>query len=93
LYLVVLTWVRQLQQCFYEITDVHPGKDWNKHALSNINMSPVKSEKKYVVLELSYFKPSEDRKDVVTSIGDGLKDFCCQIFLYKHEVYSCKEAI
>ena len=86
LYLVVLTWICQLQQCFYEITDVNPGrKDWNKHGrycgvstkvaqnaptLSNINMSPVKSEKKYVVSELSYFKPTEDRKDVVTSLEE-----------------------
>ncbi len=85
LYLVVLTWIRQRQQCFNEITNVHPGKDWNKHGrycgistkvaqntptLSNINMSPVKSERKYVVSELSYFKPSEDRKDVVTSLEE-----------------------
>ena len=33
-------------------------------------MSPVKSEKKYVVSELSYFKPSEDRKYVVTSLEE-----------------------
>ena len=80
LYLVVLTWLRQLQQCFYEYNDVNPGKDWNKHGgycgvstkvaqnaptLSNINMSPVKSERKYVVSELSFFKPNENQKDVV----------------------------
>ena len=85
LHLVVLTWIRQLQQCFYEYTDVNPGKDWNKHGrycgvstkvaqnaptLSNINMSPVKSEKKNVVSDLSYFKPNEDQTDVVTSLEE-----------------------
>ena len=35
-----------------------------------INMSPVKSEKKYVVSELSYFKPTEDRKVVVISLEE-----------------------
>jgi hypothetical protein len=33
-------------------------------------MSPVKSEKKNVVSELSYFKPTEDWKDVVTSLEE-----------------------
>ncbi len=42
----------------------------NAPTLSNINMSPVKSEINYVVSELSYFKPSEDRKDVVTSLEE-----------------------
>jgi hypothetical protein len=85
LHLVVLTWICQLQQCFYEITDVHQGKDWNKYGrycgvstkvaqntptLSNINMSPVKSEKKNVVSDLSYFKPNEDQTDVVTSLEE-----------------------
>ena len=85
LYLVVLTWLRQLQQCFYEYNDVNPGKDWNKHGrycgvstkvaqnaptLSNINMSPVKSERKYVVSELSFFKPNENQKDVVASLEE-----------------------
>ena len=75
LYLVVLTLLRQLQQCFYEYNDVNLGKDWNKHGrycgastkvaqnaptLSIIYMSPVKSERKYVVSELSFFKPNEN---------------------------------
>jgi hypothetical protein len=51
------------------------AKDWNRHerycgtttkvaqnapTLSNINMSQVRSEKKNIVLDLSYFKPNED---------------------------------
>ncbi len=59
LYLVVLTWLRQLQQCFYEYNEVNMAKDWNSHGhycgtttkvaqnaptLSNINMSQVRSE-------------------------------------------------
>jgi hypothetical protein len=31
-------------------------------------MSPVRSEKKNIVLDLSHFKPNEDRKDVVASL-------------------------
>ncbi len=83
LYLVVLTWVRQLQQCFYEYNEVNMAKDWNRHGrycgtttkvaqnaptLSNINMSLVRSEKKNIVFDLSYFKPNEDQKDVVASL-------------------------
>jgi hypothetical protein len=40
----------------------------NAPTLSNINMSPVKSERKYVVSELSFFKPNKNRKDVVASL-------------------------
>ena len=83
LYLVVLTWLRQLQQCFYEYNEVNMAKDWNRHGrycgtttkvaqnaptLSNINMSPVRSDKKNIVSDLSYFIPNEDRKDVVASL-------------------------
>jgi hypothetical protein len=54
------------------------AKDWNRHGrycgtttkvaqnaptLSNINMSPVRSDKKNIVSDLSYFKPNEDRKN------------------------------
>ncbi len=75
LYLVVLTWLCQLRQCFYEYNEVNMAKDWNRHerycgtttkvaqnapTLSNINMSQVRSEKKNIVLDLSYFKPNED---------------------------------
>ncbi len=83
LYLVVLTWLRQLQQCFYEYNDVNHGKDWNTHGrycgttakvaqnaptLSNINMSPVRSERKNIFSDLNFFKPNEDQKDVVASL-------------------------
>ena len=33
-------------------------------------MSPVKSERKYVVSELSFFKPNENQKDVVASLEE-----------------------
>jgi hypothetical protein len=42
----------------------------NAPTLSNINMSPVKSERKYVVSELSFFKPNENQKDVVASLEE-----------------------
>ncbi len=75
--------VTPLQQCFYDYNEVNMTKDWNRHGcycgtttkvaqnaptLSNINMSQVRSEKKNIVLYLSYFKPNEDRKDVVASL-------------------------
>ena len=71
LYLVVLTWLRQLQQCFFEYTDLHPPKDWNRYGcycntpskvhgnaptLSNINMSQVKNKNMTIVTDLSYLK-------------------------------------
>ncbi len=83
IYLVVITWLHQLQQCFYEYNDVHKAKGWNRHGrycgtttkvaqnaptLSNINMSPVRSDKKNIISDLSYFKPNEDQKDVVASL-------------------------
>ncbi len=40
----------------------------NAPTLSNINMSPVRSDKKNTISDLSYFKPNEDQKDVVASL-------------------------
>ncbi len=31
LYLVLLMWLRQLQQCFLEKTEYKPARDWNKY--------------------------------------------------------------
>ncbi len=30
LYVVILTWLRHLQQCFFETSDLDPARDWNK---------------------------------------------------------------
>ncbi len=85
LYLVMLTWLRQLQQCFFEKSEQDPLRDWNKYGwyygtgtgfisgrptLSNINMSTVKSETGTPVTDVSYFKPNKERDNVVTSL-DG----------------------
>jgi hypothetical protein len=85
LYLVILMWLRQLQQCFFEKSDLDPARDWNKYGryygtgiglisgspmLSNINMSTIKSETRTPVTEVSYFKPNKDRPDVVTSLEE-----------------------
>jgi hypothetical protein len=85
LYLVILMWLRQLQQCFFEKSDLDPARDWNKYGqyystgidfisgspmLSNINMSTVKSETRTPVTEVSYFKPNKDRLDVITSLEE-----------------------
>jgi hypothetical protein len=85
LYLVVLTWLRQLQQCFLEKTEYKPARDWNKYGrycgtlskvaaghptLLNINISTVNSMRSNIVLEVYYFKPNKDRTDVVTSLEE-----------------------
>jgi hypothetical protein len=74
LYLVVLMWLPQLQQCFFEKSDLDPARDWNKYGwyygtgsgfvpgrstLSNINMSTVKSETRTPVTDVYYFKPNK----------------------------------
>jgi hypothetical protein len=81
--LVMLTWLRQLQQCFFEKSEQDTLRDWNKYGwyygtgtgfvsrratLSNINMSMVKSETCTPVTDVSYFKPNEERDDAVTSL-------------------------
>jgi hypothetical protein len=86
LYLVVLTWLQHLHhQCFVEKSDLDPRKYWNKYewyygtgsgftsdksTLSNINRSTVKSETHTPVTDVFYFKPNEDRTDVVTSLEE-----------------------
>ena len=76
LYLVILTWLRQLQQCFFEKSEQNPARVWNKYGrhydtgtgfisgrptLPNINMSTVKSETRTPVTDMSYFKPNKER--------------------------------
>ena len=83
--LVMLTWLRQLQQCFFEKSEQDTLRDWNKYrqyygtgtgfvsgraTLSNINMSTVKSETHTPVTDVSYFKPNKERDDIVTSLEE-----------------------
>jgi hypothetical protein len=83
--LVMLTWLWQLQQCFFEKSEQDTLRDWNKYGryygtgtgfvsgratLSNTNMSTVKSETHTLVTDVSYFKPSKERDDVVTSLEE-----------------------
>ncbi len=85
LYLVILTWLRQLQQCFFEKSEQNPARVWNKYGqyydtvtgfilgrltLSNINMSIVKGEIRTLVTDVSYFEPNEERPDIITSLGE-----------------------
>ena len=79
-YLVVLTWMRQLQQFFYEQADDDAAIDWNNLGrywgntnakvigLWNINMATVNSDVHTLVTNVSQFKPNEKRDDVVTSL-------------------------
>jgi hypothetical protein len=83
--LVMFTWLRQLQQCFFENSEQDTLIGWNKYGqyystgtgfisgratLSNINMSTVKSETRTPVTDVSYFKPNKERDDVVTSLEE-----------------------
>jgi hypothetical protein len=85
LYLVVLTWLRQLQQCFFRYNDMQDKKDWNKHrrycgttskvhgntpTLSNINMSWVRNEQLTLVTDLSFFEQNELKTNVVASFKE-----------------------
>jgi hypothetical protein len=71
--LVILMWLWQLQQCFFEKSEQDTLGDWNKYGqcygtgtgfisgrptLSKINMSTVKSETRTPVTDVSYFKPN-----------------------------------
>ncbi len=83
--LVVLTWLRQLQQCFFEKSEQDTLSDWNKygwyystgtgfisgrHTLPNIDMYTVKSETQTPVTDVSYFKPNKERDDIVISLEE-----------------------
>ncbi len=83
--LVMLTWLQQLQPCFFEKSEQDPLRDWNKYGryygtgtgfisgrstLSNINMSTVKGETHSPVTDVSYFKPNKERDDAVTSLEE-----------------------
>ncbi len=85
LYLVMLLWLWQPQQCFFEKSEQDPLRDWNKYGryystgtsfiserptLSNINMSTVKSETQTPVTDMSYFKPNKERDDIVTPLEE-----------------------
>jgi hypothetical protein len=80
-YLVVLTWMRQLQQFFYELDETDDAADWNdlgrywgntvqakEIGLSYINMATVNSDEHTLVTNVSQFKPNETRHDVVSSL-------------------------
>jgi hypothetical protein len=83
--LVMLTWLWQLQQCFFEKSERDILRDWNKYGwyygtgtgfvsggatLSNMNMSTVKSEARTPVTDGSYFKPNKERDDAITSLEE-----------------------
>jgi hypothetical protein len=83
--LVILMWLRQLQQCFFEKSEQDPLRDWNKYGryygtgtvfvsgrakLSTINMCTVKSETRTPVTDVSFFKPNKERNDVVSSLEE-----------------------
>ena len=84
LYLVVLTWSRQLQQFFFEIEDTDEKRDWNVYGryygtlkqsrsdigLGYMHMSTADSTEKTLILNMSFFRPDENRTDVISSLEE-----------------------
>jgi len=84
LYLVVLTWSRQLQQFFFEIEDTDEKRDWNVYGryygtlkqsrsdigLGYMHMSTADSTEKTLILNMSFFRPDENRRDVISSLEE-----------------------
>ncbi len=79
--LVILSYLRQLQQLFYEVGDTVKQRDWNEYGryfgtskmtkdLKNLGMSKPNSRDRVLITDVSYFKPNEDRKDVITSLEE-----------------------
>ena len=80
--MVILTWLRQLQEFFYEIDDTDTARDWNKHGryygttkqptgdygLGYVHMSTVNTTDSTRITNMSFFKPTEGRTDVVSSL-------------------------
>jgi hypothetical protein len=84
LYLVVLTWSRQLQQFFFEIDDTDVRRDWNKYGryygtkklnqgdfgLGYMHMSTADGNEKTLIFHISCFRPDEKRKGVISSLEE-----------------------
>jgi hypothetical protein len=81
LIVVILSYLRQLQQLFYEVGDKDRKRDWNEHGryfgtskttkdLKNIGMSRANSGDRVLITDVSYFKPDENRKDVIPSLEE-----------------------
>jgi hypothetical protein len=83
LYLVVLTWSRQLQQFFFEIDDTDVRRDWNKYGryygtqkinkgdfgLGYMHMSTADGNEKTLIFHISCFRPDEKKKRCNIVIG------------------------
>ena len=81
LIVVILSYLRQLQQLFYAVGEGVIQRDWNKHGryfgtskttkdLKNIGMSKANSGDRVLIKDVSYFKPDENRKDVIPSLEE-----------------------
>jgi hypothetical protein len=83
--LVILTWMRQLQQYFFIQSENNEDRDWNSRGrycatkskntegefgnLNNINMSVANENNPTPVTDISEFKP-DDKKGVTTSLEE-----------------------
>ncbi len=71
--LVVLTWLRQLEECFYKIDDINESEDWNAHGkyclviawnvskefpLDNIHMVKANSTAVTKITSVQWIKPN-----------------------------------
>jgi hypothetical protein len=83
--LVILTWLRQLQQYFFLQDERNEDRDWNSYGrycatktkntegefgnLNNINMSVANDTEPTPVTDVSQFKP-DDKKGIITSLEE-----------------------
>ena len=77
--LVILSYLRQLQQLFYQVGEGVQEWDWNDYGryktttdLKNLGMSKANSGNQVLITDVSYFyfKPDENRKDVITTLEE-----------------------
>ncbi len=92
--LVVLTWLHQLQEHFYEIGDNKESGDWNVHGkycavsannvskdflLDNVHMTKANSTSLVKVDSVTYIKPNgKPHKTVVKSLEEWVAKTLCQ---------------
>ncbi len=92
--LVVLTWLHQLQEYFYEISDTNLSGDWNSHGkycsiknkyvskdipLENIHMSKANDKAVTKIESVEWIKPdSKNNKKVVKSFEEWVAKILCR---------------
>jgi hypothetical protein len=92
--LVVLTWLCQLQEYFYKISDTNESGDWNSHRkycpvktkyvskdfpLENIHMSKANDKAVTTIRSVEWIKPdSKNNKKVIKSLEEWAAKILCR---------------